>query len=114
MTPIITHCVCSFMSNSLPTPWTIARQTPLSMELFRQEYWSGLPFPTPVYLPYPGIEPAVSIPSPALAGGSFTREAPITLCRPITSESLRSGFQSLAFFKIFLKNFLGLRTLVLK
>ena len=98
MTLIITHCVCSFMSKSLPTPWTVARQTPLSMELCRQEYWSGLPFPTPVYLPYPGTEPAASSPSPALAGGSFTKDAPIALCRPIMSESLRSGFRSLEFF----------------
>ena len=37
-------------------PWVIACQAPLSMEFFRQEYWSGLPFPSPGYLPYPGIE----------------------------------------------------------
>ena len=34
------------------TPWTLARQASLSMEFSRQEYWSGLPFPNPVYLPY--------------------------------------------------------------
>ena len=39
------------------TPWTIARQAPLSMEFSRQEYWSGLPFPFPGNLPDPGIEP---------------------------------------------------------
>ena len=38
------------------TPWTIARQVPLSMEFSRQEYWSGLPFPSPGDLPDPGIE----------------------------------------------------------
>ena len=38
-------------------PWTVACQAPLSMELSRQEYWSGLPFPFPGYLPDPGIEP---------------------------------------------------------
>ena len=38
-------------------PWTVACQTPLSMGLFRQEYWSGLPFPSPGDLPNPGIEP---------------------------------------------------------
>ena len=43
-------------------PWTIARQASLSMEFSRQEYWSGLPFPTPRDLPHPGIEPG----SPAL------------------------------------------------
>ena len=51
------------------TPWTVARQAPLSMGFFRQEYWSGLPCPPPGDLPHPGIEP-VSL-SPALAGGFF-------------------------------------------
>ena len=41
-----------------PTPWTIAGLAPLSMEFSRQEYWSGLPFPSPGDLPDPGIEPA--------------------------------------------------------
>ena len=49
------------------TPWTVARQAPLSMEFSRQEYWNGLPFPLPGDLPDPGIEPA----APALAGGFF-------------------------------------------
>ena len=44
------------------TPWTVAYQAPQSMEFSRQEYWSGLPFPTPGDLPNPGIEPG----SPAL------------------------------------------------
>ena len=44
------------------TPWTVAHQTPLSMAFFRQEYWSGLPFPSPGDLPNPGIKPR----SPAL------------------------------------------------
>ena len=38
------------------TPWTVARQAPLSMEFSRQEYWSGLSFPPPGDLPDPGIE----------------------------------------------------------
>ena len=54
--------------------WTLARQTLLSMEFSRQEYWSGLPFP-PGDLPDPGIEP-MSLVSPALAGGFFTTEPP--------------------------------------
>ena len=37
------------------TPWTVAYQAPLSMEFSRQEYWSGLPFPSPGDLPNPGI-----------------------------------------------------------
>ncbi|KAM7230968.1 hypothetical protein CapIbe_018458, partial [Capra ibex] len=48
------------------TPWTLARQAPLSMGFSRQEYWSGLPFPSPGDLPDPGIDPA-SLMSPALA-----------------------------------------------
>ena len=39
------------------TPWTIANQAPLSMGFSKEEYWSGLPFPSPGYLPDPGIEP---------------------------------------------------------
>ena len=53
------------------TPWTIAHQAPLSMGFSRQEYWSGLPGPSPGDLPDPGIEPT-SLVSPALAGGFFT------------------------------------------
>ena len=55
----------------LVTPWTIDSQATLSMEFSRQEYWSGLPFPTPGDLPDPGVEP-VSLVFPALAGGFFT------------------------------------------
>ena len=44
------------------TPWTVAYYAPLSMGLSRQEYWSGLPFPSPEDLPDPGIKPS----SPAL------------------------------------------------
>ena len=58
------------MSDSFVTPWTVAHQTPLSMGFPRQEYWSGLPFPSSGDLPDPGIEPM----SPALAGGFFTTE----------------------------------------
>ena len=54
------------------TPWTVARQAPLPMGFPRQEYWSGLPFPTPGDLPYPGIEHR----SPVLAGRFFTTEPP--------------------------------------
>ena len=52
----------SVMSISFATPWTVALQAPLSMEFPRQEYWSGLPFPSPGDLLDPGIEPT----SPAL------------------------------------------------
>ena len=54
------------------TPWTVAHQARIFMELSKQEYWSELPFPSPGDLPNLGIEPA----SPALAGGFFTAEPP--------------------------------------
>ena len=63
----------SVMSNSFTTPWTVARQAPLLMGFPRQEYWSGLPFPSPGDLPDPGIKPT-SLGPPALAGGFFTIE----------------------------------------
>ena len=53
--------------------WTVARQAPLSMGFFQQEYWSGLPFPPPGALSNPGIEPTSPV-SPALAGGCFTTD----------------------------------------
>ena len=56
------------------TLWTVAFQAPLSMEFSRQEYWSGLPFPSPEDLPDPRIKPA-SLTSPALAGRFFTTSA---------------------------------------
>ena len=52
------------------TPWTVACQAPLSMGFSRQEYWSGLPFPSRA-VPHPGIEPG-SLMLPALAGRFFT------------------------------------------
>ena len=52
----------------LATLWTEACQDPLSMDFFRQEYWSGLPFPPPQDLPNPGMENV----SPALAADSIT------------------------------------------
>ena len=54
------------------TPWTVVGQTPLSMGFLREEYWSGLPFPSPGDLLDSGAELA----SPALAGGFFTAEPP--------------------------------------
>ena len=53
------------------TSWTVAHQTPLSIGFSRQEYWCGLPFPSPGDLPNPGIE-LVSLVSSALAGRFFT------------------------------------------
>ena len=54
------------------TLWTVALQAPLSVGFFRQEYWSGFPFPSPEDLPNPWIEPW----SPALQVSSLPSEAP--------------------------------------
>ena len=54
------------------TPWTVAHQAPPSMGFSRQEYWSGLPFPSPGDLPNPGFEPR----SPALQADTLTSEPP--------------------------------------
>ena len=69
------HCFTSVSLQSIPMvlvlweslshvqlsviPWAVVRQAPLSMEFFRQEYWSGLPCPPPRDLPDPGIEPSL-------------------------------------------------------
>ena len=55
-------------------PWTVARQTPLSIEFSKQEYWSGLSCPPPGDGLDPGIEPT-SLVSPVLAGRFFTASA---------------------------------------
>ena len=54
------------------TPWTVAYQAPPSMKCSRQEYWSGLPFPSPGDLPNPGIEPG----SPTLQANALPSEPP--------------------------------------
>ena len=57
---------------TLVTSWTVAHWAPLSMKFSRQEYWSGLPFPSPGDLPDPGIQPG----SPALQADSLPSEPP--------------------------------------
>ena len=54
------------------TPWTVAYEAPPSRGFSMQEYWSGLPFPSPGYLPNPGIEPR----SPALQVDALLSEPP--------------------------------------
>ena len=58
------------------TPWTVARQAPLSMEFSRKEYWSELPFPSSEDLPDPGII-LVFLAFSALAGGFFATVPPV-------------------------------------
>ena len=89
-------------------------QAPLSMKFSRQEYWSGLSFPTPGDLPYPRIKP-VSLKSPALAGRFFTTVLPGKSLSPIKSAGgkwegrLFCSFGSKAkFFDRFHTAFLGL------
>ena len=71
---VFSSCFCLISKSrlTLVMAWTAACQAPLSMEFSRQEYWSGLPFPSPGDLPDPRIKPASS----SLAGGSFTTEPP--------------------------------------
>ena len=76
------------------TLWTAAHQAPLSTGFSRQEYGSGLPFPSPQDLPYPGIESG----SPALQADALPsepqlhiREVPVTLCDPMDSSPLGSS-----------------------
>ena len=57
---------------SLATLWTVAHQAPLSMGFSREEYWSGLSFPSPRDLPNPAIQPR----SPALQADSLPSELP--------------------------------------
>ena len=73
-------CACEYTQllshvQLFATPWTAARQAPVSMEFSRQEYQIGLPFPMPGDLLDPGIQPA-SLMSPALADRYFTTVPP--------------------------------------
>ena len=72
------------------TPWTVARQGHMSMEFSRQEYWSGLSFPTPGNLLAPGFEPM----SPALVGRFFLLGSPHMLVR-LCSKSFKLSFSSM-------------------
>ena len=67
-------CVYAQSCQTLCDWWTIAFQAALSMGFSRQEYWHGLPFPSPGALPNPGVEPA-SLTSPTVTGGFFTTSA---------------------------------------
>ena len=73
---ILTHQQSESASHSalhvqlFATPWTVAHQAPRSMQFSKQEYWSGLLFPSPGHLPDPGIEPG----SPTLQADSLLSE----------------------------------------
>ena len=73
-TDVCLGCCCCVMLSPVQlfmTLWTVARQALLSMGFSRQEYWRGLPFPSPREFPNPGIKPT-SLVSPALPTGLFT------------------------------------------
>ena len=83
---------------TLATPWTVASKVPLFTGLSRQEYWSGLPFPSPGDLPDPRIEPM----SPELQADSLPTElggkpAACDICSPIRNltQAPTLGAQSL-------------------
>ena len=85
--PLLLLLSCSVISSFFVTPWTVARQAPLSMGFPRQEHWRGLPFPPPGDLPGPGNETA----SPALQADSLPPSpggAPVS-CRSGISGSDR-------------------------
>ena len=72
---VLVMCVRVLVAQSCPTfsdPWIAAHQAPLSIGISRQEYWSGLLFPSPLDLPYPGIKPR----SPTLQAVSLLSEPP--------------------------------------
>ena len=76
--PLRKSITLSFVAKLCPTlasPWTVACQAPLSMGFSRQDYSSGLPFPSPGHLPDPGIKPR----SPALQTDSLPTEPPSLL-----------------------------------
>ena len=82
----LSHCCACLLSCVGPfaTPWTAAHQAPLPMGLSRQEYWSGLPFPSPGHLPDPGIELEFPV-SPPWVGGF----PPLP---PLNSQTLNLSF----------------------
>ena len=75
---------------TLAAPWTVACQSPLSMGFSRQEYWSGLSFPSPEDLPDPGIKPM----SLALQGDSLP---PVLLGSPLLFYFLISTYVKLLY-----------------
>ena len=73
--PLCAVCLVAQSCPALCNPMATARQTPPSMGFSRHKYWSGLPFPSPGYLPNSGIEP-MTLASPALAGRFFITVPP--------------------------------------
>ena len=101
MKKIVIVCYFLYLLKSLSrvrlfvTPWTVAYQAPPSMGFSRQEYWSGLPFPSPGDLPNPGIEPGF----PTLEADALTSEPPgKPLCILYDNLNIFWSFESQIFF----------------
>ena len=80
---------CHSVVSIFVTPWTVACQAPLSTGFSRQEYWSGLPFPSPGELPDPGIKPGF----PALQADSLPSEPsgkPLDVCKIILKGNIKT------------------------
>ena len=86
------------MSDSLLTLWTVACQVPLSGGFSRQEYWTGLSFPSPGDLPHPEIEPR----SPALPADSLPSELPRK--HKTTNKIFRRHTHNLSFLTFYAEN----------
>ena len=104
-------CCTHSCPTHLVTPWTVACHVSLSMEFSRQEYWTGLPFPTPEDLPDPGIKP-VSLASPALAVDSLPLRhlgSPFQtfgLLKLVINLGFGSNSECKVFFRLFIYLFL--------
>ena len=104
-------CCTHSCPTHLVTPWTVACHVSLSMEFSRQEYWTGLPFPTPGDLPDPGIKP-VSLASPALAVDSLPLRhlgSPFQtfgLLKLVINLGFGSNSECKVFFRLFIYLFL--------
>ena len=81
---------------TLCSPWTVARQAPLSMGFSRQGHWSGLPFPPPGDLPDPGIEPASIASSLASQVDSLPLSHWLLWCAPQRTNFVNLGGQAVS------------------
>ena len=91
-------CLVAKSCSTLATPWTVTCQAPLSMGFSRQEYWSGLPFPSPGDHPDLGIEPR----SPALLADSLLTKLQMVL-NSVFTKTLYIDFPPTAPLEQFLR-----------
>ena len=84
----------------LATPWTAAYQAPPSMGFSRQEYWSGVPLPSPVWSNFPSLIPTLSNPPSALPNDPLVNEVDILNCLIHSSHFSRTWIQPTACIKL--------------